>query len=579
MKSLSFGMRTFPPRGASLAALATAAAIALCARTPSHAATLLLTVRYPSEGASIGAVDKSFTFGATAPGASVTVNGIPASVAPDGGWIAFVPFSSGDFVLHVRARLGDAVARVDRGVTVSDGASAPFPTQATIVQPGDPLGLTIGAARASAVSANGPGFSDVALTPDPTAPSGTFGANITAPRRAAGPSHVIYHVGGRGGSTVDVASAGMLEIASRAILFDGTVIPYTPDPESGARPYGMIAGPDGFTDFTVPLGTRLAIVGRNGNLLEVALPGAAPEWIDRREVTPIAGAHAPVAATIVAFGQTENASETDVSITLAGARVPFRVLEGPAGADGIIRLYGADTGSTRYADVPFSLRQHAFWGYRSRWSGDELIVSFRRPPSFSGPPLPALRGLKIVVDPGHAPDSGAIGPVGTQESDVNLDIASRLAEKLRASGAIVIMTRTTNDGVRLYDRPALAERLNATVLISVHNNAPPDGIDPSDARGYTIYYFNAQSKALALAIHDEYGRVRDLQDDGVHVGDFALVRTSQMPAVLTESAFITWPWEEMKLRDPSFRDRLASAMTSGMERWAEKMRALETKPR
>jgi N-acetylmuramoyl-L-alanine amidase len=49
-----------------------------------------------------------------------------------------------------------------------------------------------------------------------------------------------------------------------------------------------------------------------------------------------------------------------------------------------------------------------------------------------------------------------------------------------------------------------------------------------------------------------------------------------MPAVLTESAFIMWPQEEMLLRESGYRDHLATTMADGLERWAEKMRRIET---
>ena len=571
-------MRTFPPLRTALSAVASASIIAMCAGTPSsNAASIPLVVRYPSEGADVGAVDSSFVFGSTAPGATVTVNGRTASIAPDGGWIAYVPFSAGRFVLRVRSRLGGSMSQADLSVTVDDGSVRAFPSRTTVVQPGDTLPLTVAAPDGSSVTASGPGFSNVAMAADRSARPGTYAAYILASSRAAHPSHVVYRIVARSGRVSESTSSGSLDVATDPVVFVGDVIAYTPDPESGARPYGMVAWNDGAdTDFTVPLGTQVAVTARDGNQLRIRLPGAPPAWIDRREVAADSAVRAPLTARIVATDRTENAEETRFVIRLKGSRVLFRVIEGPVGGNGTIRLYGISASTTGYVDVPFSLHQHAIWGYQSRWSGGDAVVTFRKPPSFAPSPQPAMRGLHVVVDPGHSPDTGAIGPVGTIERDVNLDIAQRLSSKLRALGAAVTMTRTGNDGPTLYARPALAERIGADVLISVHNNAPPDGVDPSYFRGYTVYYFQPHSRALAQAIHAAYGAGTDLRDGGVHRADFALVRSSQMPAVLTESAFISWPWEEMKLRDPSFRDRLAATMAKGMENWAEAMRAIET---
>jgi len=355
------------------------------------------------------------------------------------------------------------------------------------------------------------------------------------------------------------------------------VVGYAPDPLSGPRPYGMLGpAPDAPTYLMVPYGTQLAVTGRRGDQLRVALPGAQPQFIDRRELIAEPRASAVPLAHIISTMRSEDAHRTVLSIELGGVRPPFRVLEGDGGR-GAIRIYGAGSRS-RYADVPFSLHQHAFWGYHAAWSGSRLVVAFRKPPLFAPPGHPALSGLTVVVDPGHAPDTGAIGPLGTIERDVNLDIGSRLGARLRSLGARVVMTRTSNTAVRLYDRPALAQRIGADVLISVHDNAPPDGIDPRQARGFNVYYFQPHSLALAQSIHAAYVRDVDLPDGGLHSGDYALVRTSEMPAVLTESAYMTWPWEEMRLRDAAFRDELAATMAEGLERWAERMRTLERAP-
>jgi len=571
-------MRPFPPLRTALSAVVSASVIAMCASAPSSdAASIPLIVRYPSEGADVGPVDSSFVFGSTAPGATVTVNGRTAAIAPDGGWIAYVPFSQGRFVLRVRSRLGAYATEGDRSVVVEDAAAIAYPAKTMVLQPGDALRLSAHAPAGSSVTASGPGFSNVAMSPDRSAATGTYSASVAA-SASSRTAHVVYRIVSPGGVASSVSSGGTLSVAPDPVLFVGDVIAYTPDPDSGARPYGMLSWNDGAdTDFTVPLGTQVAVTARDGNQIRIALPGSPPAWIDRREVDRRAHARLPLTARILSVDRAENARATTVVVRLAGARVPFQVIEAQSGATGTIRLYGAGASASGYADVPFTLHQHAFWGYAARWSGDDAVVSFRKPPPFAPAPSPALQGRTIVIDPGHSPDTGAIGPVGTIERDVNLDIADRLARKLRALGASIVMTRTADDGLRLYDRPALAERIGADVLISVHNNAPPDGVDPSYYRGFTIYYFQPHSRALAQAMRAAYGAGTGLRDNGVLKGDFALVRTSQLPAVLTESAFVSWPWEEMQLRDPAFRDRLATAMSKGLETWAEQMRSIESR--
>ena len=528
-------------------------------------------MRYPSEDAQLPAVDKSFTFGETLPGSRVSVNGVPALVAADGGWIAYVPFSAGRFVLHVRAVRGSASSEVDRSITVAAASPAAFPEAITVVQPGEAVNLSVDAPRESQVVASGPGFSDVALAPAPSLGPETFSATVQLPKAANG--RVTYRITGSDGATSVVTSDGHLEAAPSPVLFVGTVVPYAPDPLSGPRPYGMLCDkPDGETSFTAPVGTPYAVTGRYGRLLRVALgTKQSAAWIDEHELAP--------QRTPLPFGRiTSDAVRTDSRETIyterLTARAPIRIDEDPSAAQLDLHAFGAGAGGAD-AILVMHPRQRTLWGYRVRWIGNDLEIAVKKPPAMAASPRPALAALLVVIDPGHAPDPGAVGPVGTIERDVNLDISLRLAAKLRELGARVVLTRQDDSAVTLYARPQLAERLDADVLVSVHNNALPDGVDPASRHGYSVFYFQPHSRALAEAMHAAYAADTSLRDDGLYVGDLALVRTPELPAVLTESAYVMWPPEEMQLRDPAFRDRLAATMRDGLERWAEAMRRIE----
>ena len=563
----SFASRRFPPVALLRALAVTALTMLATADVTQRArAALALVIRYPSPDAQIGAVRSSFVFGAAPPGAAVTVNGTSALVAPDGGWIAYVPFSSGRFALRVHASLGDESADALEYVAVETSATPAFPASTTIVAVGESIALAVAAPSGSSVTVSGPGFSGIALR---STDDGAFAATIDS-AQAGGPTPVVYHIVSPEGVRRDVVSDATLEVAAQEPLYTGVVIPYEPDPESGFRPYGLLApAPYADTTLTEPVGTPLAVTGRRGNYLRVHLGDLGDLWIDRREVAQPGASPAP---------ETEPALDParwQIYTIALRERAPFRVDEDVEHATLRLTVVGA---GLRGADATwtFAPRQRTLWGYRTWWSGDRLLLAVKKPPGFASAPRPALDGLLVVVDPGHSPDTGAIGPLGTTEREVNLDIATRLAQSLRAKGARVVMTRTDSEPVLLYDRPKLAESLDADVLISVHNNAWPDGVDPTTAHGFTIYYYQPHSLALAQAMHAAYSRDMDLPDQGVHTGDFALVRSSQLPSVLTESAFITWPWEEMDLREPAFRQRLAATMANGLERWAESMRTLES---
>jgi len=134
------------------------------------------------------------------------------------------------------------------------------------------------------------------------------------------------------------------------------------------------------------------------------------------------------------------------------------------------------------------------WGYRARYDGGALQLDVRKPPRIDRER--PLSGLAIAIDPGHPP-GGATGPTRLAEADANLGVAYRLKRLLEREGARVLMPRTDRSPVRIYDRTDYAELMDADVLISIHNNALPDGVNPFVNHGTSVYYF--QPHALELA--------------------------------------------------------------------------------
>jgi N-acetylmuramoyl-L-alanine amidase len=203
------------------------------------------------------------------------------------------------------------------------------------------------------------------------------------------------------------------------------------------------------------------------------------------------------------------------------------------------------------------------WGYKAFYAADgSLVVRIRRPPAID--PAAPLRGRRIVIDPGHPP-AGATGPTGLRESEANLAIALPLVEMLRAAGAEVILTRTTEAPVGLAERTALAVRADAELLVSLHNNAFGTGQNPFRAFHTTVYYFHPASADLAATLDREVVAVTGLRDLGARAENLALVRPTWMPSALTESLFMPIPEQENALRDPAFVRRLAEAHLRGIE--------------
>jgi N-acetylmuramoyl-L-alanine amidase len=203
-----------------------------------------------------------------------------------------------------------------------------------------------------------------------------------------------------------------------------------------------------------------------------------------------------------------------------------------------------------------------------------------QPPVIEVPPKPGpatnfpsgnLRGLTIVVDPGHGgTDIGARG-ARSKEKDHTLDISLRLQRMLRDRGANVLMTRYSDVTLDLYGRPAFANQRNADLFISVHINS-----FRSTSAGTETFYWTGHSLAFAREVHREMIKALGLKDRKVQAKRLVVCRLANMPAILTETAFISNPGEEALLLKPEFREKAARAMAQGIQNYADKyMRAAQ----
>lgn len=185
-------------------------------------------------------------------------------------------------------------------------------------------------------------------------------------------------------------------------------------------------------------------------------------------------------------------------------------------------------------------------------------------PNVSG----SYKGKVIVIDPGHGgSDPGAMGAMGTKEKDLTLDIANQVAKILMANGAKVVMTRSSDVEVGLYECTDKANAAKADIYVSIHINAN----DNKAIGGTSTYIHNGadstriqESNKLARCVQNELVKSLGLRDIGVLKANFAVLRTSNMPAILAEVAFISNAQEEQLLRTEDFRKKAAEAIAKGI---------------
>ena len=223
------------------------------------------------------------------------------------------------------------------------------------------------------------------------------------------------------------------------------------------------------------------------------------------------------------------------------------------------------------------------------------------------------RMVIIALDPGHGgEDPGAIGPGGTQEKDVVLQLAYLLRDRINSSSVKgmpmrAFMTREADYFVPLHMRVQKAQRVQADLLVSLHADAffTPDpqgasvfalsqgGASSSAARwmadkenkadligGINIKAKSAEiqstlldmsttaqivdSLKLGSTLLSEVARVGKLHKGQVEQASFAVLKAHDIPSVLVEAAFISNPAEEAKLNSEAFQTQFADALMRGL---------------
>lgn len=247
-------------------------------------------------------------------------------------------------------------------------------------------------------------------------------------------------------------------------------------------------------------------------------------------------------------------------------------------------------------------------------TGSKAIGASRQMTQQAAALLDGQRKVVVCVDAGHGgKDSGAIGPDGTMEKNVTLAVARDLAAQIdKQPGMKAILTRDGDYFIPLARRYQIAREHDADLFISIHADSYPG----SDARGSSVWVLSSRGKSSVAArmladrenSSDLIGGVSlDNMNDGLakvlldmqqgwavqasdtvagnvlkalaqigptHRGyveraNFVVLRSPDVPSILVETAFISNPNEERKLRDPGHQEALATAVMDGVKSYFE----------
>ncbi|MDO8420032.1 MAG: N-acetylmuramoyl-L-alanine amidase [Rubrivivax sp.] len=244
--------------------------------------------------------------------------------------------------------------------------------------------------------------------------------------------------------------------------------------------------------------------------------------------------------------------------------------------------------------------------------------------STPAPPPPATAAEReqvdrltiVAIDPGHGgEDPGAIGPTGLREKDVVLAVALQLRDRLDAHPNMrAMLTRDADYFVPLHERVRKARRVQADLFVSLH----ADAFMRPEARGASVFALSTKGASSAAArwmaarensadqvggvnvaqvkdpqllqamldmsttaqIKDSLelgkevlarmGRIGRLHKRQVEQAGFAVLKAPDIPSILVETAFISNPEEEARLREPAYRKELVEALATGIRRYFAK---------
>ena len=372
----------------------------------------------------------------------------------------------------------------------------------------------------------------------------------------------------------------------------------------------------------MPCGTALiaaALVAPSASLASTAVESMALNGSAEGARLTI-GTAGPIKATVFALEQPDR-----IVVDLKSATLDRRRARVPA-ADGLVRRVrvGPRDGTTLriVLEVEHRVAAHIL-APAGKDNGRRLVIEIGNADAERGvaPPAAPLiaertaprttRDLVIAVDAGHGGDDpGATGRDGTREKDVTLAVARALAARINAEPAMrAVLTRDRDVFVPLPDRVQRAHEAHADLFVSVHADAIADR-KISGASVYVLSQRGASSETAKLLadrenaavligarlpdnddvvasvlvdlvksqamsdsmeaaakVLEQLNAVGEVRKAKVQQAGFVVLKAAAMPSMLIESAYITNPGEERRLRDPRHQSQLANAILAGLRNY------------
>jgi N-acetylmuramoyl-L-alanine amidase len=302
-------------------------------------------------------------------------------------------------------------------------------------------------------------------------------------------------------------------------------------------------------------------------------------------------------------------------IDLKDSRFSKQLSELPRGAGSVRAIRGAirSNGQLRVVlDLNSAVRSRTFAAGPNATYGDRLVIDLQPTGNLetvkrASESYRPGRDIVIAIDAGHGGhDPGSIGPRKTREKDVALEISRELAKRINAEpGMKAVLIRDRDLYIDHRERTAIARRHKADLFVSVH----ADSVADRRARGASVYALSLKGASdeaarqlarrenasvggvslddkddvLASVLLDlsqnaslsasldvgnkvarEMGKVAKMHRTTVQQAGFLVLKSPDLPSILVETAFISNPDEEKKLRDRGYQGRLSNSILAGI---------------
>ena len=349
-------------------------------------------------------------------------------------------------------------------------------------------------------------------------------------------------------------------------------------------------------------------------LASVAVAGTTVEnvriWAENNKTRVVLDLSDPVAHSIFTLRGPDR-----LVIDLKDSRLGKQLAQMPGGAGSVRAIRSAirANGQLRVVlDLDSAVRSRTFTAGPNATYGDRLVIDLQ--PTGSHAPVKRAsesyrpgRDIVIAIDAGHGGhDPGAIGPKRTREKDVALQMSRELAQRINAEpGMRAVLIRDRDVFIDHRERTAIARRNKADLFVSIH----ADAVDDRRARGASVYALSlkgasdeaarqlarrenasvggvslddkddvlasvlldlSQNAALSASLDvgnhvaKQMGKVARMHRTTVQQAGFLVLKSPDLPSILVETAFISNPAEEQKLRDTGYRGRLANSILAGI---------------